>query len=354
MLSCCGYLYDSLFKWKLGLTIMNSHVHSLSCCLCGLTYVGGFQQHLLTDCPITVYYLQTYFDKVSEISQAHFNDLTSTPVKNRWIWILTSGENKANRLTHSDYISEGHSVSGSKNKQSKDHCLQAIREHQQIVEELGEDAMRIYTDGSKTENGIGAGYAVYQNNILTQSVSCRLEKCENNAAELFAIYKAVLWTNSLKTKQKVKTLHIFSDSRYSIDTLCCHTKSNCNHRLLNEIHNALESTSSKLILHWIPSHVEVKEGRQTFDIIGNTIADTLAREAADNINARALNYDKYFVASPKQLTEASAHLTSSIDSMLQSVQTNHDHESSDSQPSGPSSDDFSLADAQQGPCSQTL
>ena len=46
--------------------------------------------------------------------------------------------------------------------------------------------LNIYTDGSKSEDGVGSGVAVFQNNELTYQLKFRLDtNCSNNQAEQF-------------------------------------------------------------------------------------------------------------------------------------------------------------------------
>jgi len=59
--------------------------------------------------------------------------------------------------------------------------------------------IEIYTDGSKTEKGVGSGIAIFTDGGLTFQLRYKLaEKCSNNQAEQLAIAKAL---------EKVRDLH---------------------------------------------------------------------------------------------------------------------------------------------------
>jgi len=52
--------------------------------------------------------------------------------------------------------------------------------------------IQIYTDGSKSEKGVGSGIAIFIDGSLTFQLRYRLvEKCSNNQAEQLAIVKAL-------------------------------------------------------------------------------------------------------------------------------------------------------------------
>jgi ribonuclease HI len=65
--------------------------------------------------------------------------------------------------------------------------------------------IKIYTDGSKTEQGVVAGAAIYTNAIHTMSLKYRLyNKCTTNQAEQLAILKALEYTNNLNTTRRLR------------------------------------------------------------------------------------------------------------------------------------------------------
>ena len=99
---------------------------------------------------------------------------------------------------------------------------------------------------------------------------------------------------------------------------------------------------SSVILHWIPSHIEITTRTEKLNINGNDIADKLANKAARSSDT-PVNYNFEYIALPRNLTELIKHLVYNIDRKI-----NKAWERSRSQNAGPSCDDFSSwTDAQQ-------
>ena len=68
--------------------------------------------------------------------------------------------------------------------------------------------IQAYTDGSKSEAGVRAGIAIYQDNNLTSTLNYRLsERGTNNQAEQIAILKALEHIQSMETGDKVVLIH---------------------------------------------------------------------------------------------------------------------------------------------------
>ena len=58
--------------------------------------------------------------------------------------------------------------------------------------ELTENTIHIYTDGNKTEHGVGSGIAIFTKNKLTHQIKHKLHnRCSNNQAEQTAVLKAL-------------------------------------------------------------------------------------------------------------------------------------------------------------------
>jgi hypothetical protein len=82
-----------------------------------------------------------------------------------------------------------------------------------IIKDKNEDTstIQIFTDGSKSEQGVGAGIAIFRSGIHTKSLKNRLNnRCTNNQAEQLAILKALEYTESISTEDKMAT--IYTDS----------------------------------------------------------------------------------------------------------------------------------------------
>jgi hypothetical protein len=92
-----------------------------------------------------------------------------------------------------------------------------------IIEEVDseEDAtICAYTDGSKQDQGVGSGVAIFKGSDMVAKTQLKLDtRCSNNQAEQFAILKALETIESLNsTIITPRTATIFTNSRVSIDT----------------------------------------------------------------------------------------------------------------------------------------
>ena len=135
---------------------------------------------------------------------------------------------------------------------------------------------------------------------------------------------------------------MFTDTRYSIDALTLCNKSFKNSRIVNKIIDELSTPGSPiLILHWVPSHVSFQRNNMSYLIDGKEIADKSALTAAKS-DKNYIDVHSEFIDIPKQIINITAELTAKIDKFAYTV-----NESQDSEPVGPSSDDFSFTDASQ-------
>ena len=144
-----------------------------------------------------------------------------------------------------------------------------------IKEEGVEPFWQIYTDGSKSEQGVGSGVAVFKGKVLTEQLKFKVDKrCSNNQAEQLAIVKAL---EALETQpanhNPHKTAIIYTDSKITMDAI----KSAKNHNYLaEEIRKKAVNLTIKnwrIEFQWVKPHIEIH---------GNEIADRLAKEATNN------------------------------------------------------------------------
>jgi len=78
--------------------------------------------------------------------------------------------------------------------------------------------IQIFTDGSKSEQGVGTGVSIFRSGNHIKSLKYRLNKrCTNNQAEQLAIVRALEYTENLQTEDKTAT--IYTDSRMTLDSL---------------------------------------------------------------------------------------------------------------------------------------
>jgi ribonuclease HI len=113
-----------------------------------------------------------------------------------------------------------------------------------------------YTDGSKSENGVGSGIAVFIDKHLTFQLKYKLaERCSNNQAELFAVAKALEKMKDLHQLQGNQlSLPIHTDSRIALDALANPSNhQNLVERIREEIRR-LENDNWIVHFTWVKAH----------------------------------------------------------------------------------------------------
>jgi ribonuclease HI len=94
--------------------------------------------------------------------------------------------------------------------------------HQQTAENgLTEYKIDIYTDGSKSANGVGSGIAIFIDKELTFQLKYKLAgRCSKSQAEQFVIAKALEKMKDLyHLRGNQRSLAIHTDSRISLDAI---------------------------------------------------------------------------------------------------------------------------------------
>ena len=72
------------------------------------------------------------------------------------------------------------------------------------AQEESKHTIQVYTDGSKSEERVGSGIAIFINRKLTDTIKYRLNgRCSNNQAEQLAILKAMENIQNLDTNEKL-------------------------------------------------------------------------------------------------------------------------------------------------------
>jgi ribonuclease HI len=92
-----------------------------------------------------------------------------------------------------------------------------------ILEDSNEDdsTIQIYTDGSKTEKGVGAGAAIFITDKHTMNLNYRLHKtCTNNQSEQVAILISLEYIKNIHTAGKKVT--IYTDRQTTLDSIKKH------------------------------------------------------------------------------------------------------------------------------------
>jgi ribonuclease HI len=142
------------------------------------------------------------------------------------------------------------------------------------VPQEGEEknSIQVFTDGSRSERGVGSGIAIYRSGESITTIQCRLNrKCTNNEAEQFAILTALEHRENTTDKRAT----IYTDSQTTLEKL---QNSKIHTHITEEIRGkitAMKESEWELTLCWIKAHAGIR---------GNELADTLAKKAATNKN----------------------------------------------------------------------
>lgn len=139
----------------------------------------------------------------------------------------------------------------------------------------------IYTDGSKLDGKVGAGFAIYRGREEIANGNSRLhDDCTVFQAELKAIYDAVTLANTM-TDERLQYIKIFCDSQAAMLAIRSNKKRT---RLVDETIkelNRLMNKARRLTIVWTKAHVGT---------IGNERADELAK-----IGTKCTNYNNHFI-----------------------------------------------------------
>jgi len=134
-----------------------------------------------------------------------------------------------------------------------------------------EYTIEVYTDGSKSPSGVGAGIAVFKNKHLMFQLRYKLaERCSNNQAEQLAIAKALEKIQDFSHLQEnQRTAAIHTDSKITLDAIAnLRNHQNLVEQIRVEIRR-LEKDNWTIHFTWVKAH----------NIYGNELADQLAKEA---------------------------------------------------------------------------
>ena len=137
------------------------------------------------------------------------------------------------------------------------------------VNDYDDKNVKIFTDGSKSEQGVGAGVAIFRGTELLTQLKYRLDnKCSNNQAEQLAIVKALEVLESLNIEDSSqRTAAVITDSRVALDSI----KDTQNHSFLIEeirlLLSKLKRTNWTIAFSWVKAHV---------GLMGNELADQIA------------------------------------------------------------------------------
>ncbi|GBN19940.1 hypothetical protein AVEN_35914-1 [Araneus ventricosus] len=130
------------------------------------------------------------------------------------------------------------------------------------------DIINIFTDGSKTEHGVGAAFCVSTSDIWAYQWSAKLKNNNNTVfqAELTALYEAAIYASHLPNHNTSK---IYVDNRASI---MASSNSNSINETARKIFKLL-LTNPRIKVSWVKAHA---------GNIGNERADQLAKDATQH------------------------------------------------------------------------
>ncbi|XP_049874511.1 uncharacterized protein LOC126372706 [Pectinophora gossypiella] len=149
---------------------------------------------------------------------------------------------------------------------------------QEQVDCHNNQAVRIYTDGSKIDGKVGAALSVWDGDAETKTVKLKLSPyCTVYQAELLAICEA---TRVILACHQT-SFGIYSDSRSALETIVNH---DAKHHLAVRTRKNLAAgklQNKEISLFWIKAHAGLE---------GNERADQLAKDAAQRVKTKP-NYD---------------------------------------------------------------
>ena len=179
-----------------------------------------------------------------------------------------------------------------KNVTTAEEFVQNFRSHRHDVD------IEVYTDGSKSDTGVGAGFGIVSNVVGRGFSGRRLHPMSSVfTAELYAIKLALLTLRVYQNKSCV----VYSDSRSALQAI---QKLGSTVKLVQEICELVVVLSQQQVaisFCWIPSHVGIE---------GNELADEAAKLATSNGRVHRLE---------TPATDIIAHVKSKIKDRWQQV-----------------------------------
>jgi len=132
--------------------------------------------------------------------------------------------------------------------------------------------INIYSDGSKSEQGVGAGIAIIRPGTTTVELMYKMDtRCANNQAEAFAIIMAMEYVQSNLEHDVDQVTTVYRDSSTTLESL---HNMNKHTFLTEEIRRKVQERGSRgwtTRFSWTKAHVGTT---------GNDLADKLAKEAS--------------------------------------------------------------------------
>jgi ribonuclease HI len=117
----------------------------------------------------------------------------------------------------------------------------------------------IFTDGSKSEQGVESEFAVFPGKVLTEQLKFKLDnRCSNNQAEQLAIVKALEYIESQQENlNEHRRAVIYTHSKITLDSI--RNAKNHNH-LVEKIKKSVVTLNKKnwqIEFKWVKSHAGI-------------------------------------------------------------------------------------------------
>jgi ribonuclease HI len=134
---------------------------------------------------------------------------------------------------------------------------------------------KLFTDGSKTDSGVGAAFVVYRDAAIIFSSQTKLnDEASVFQAELLAISQSLLWLSKNYKSLNITEILLLSDSKSSLMAITKFSQQNPDIQKIQILLTTLKHSIS-IKLHWIKAHTGIQ---------GNEEADKLAKQATTKPN----------------------------------------------------------------------
>ena len=247
-------------------------------------YIGGILPLLLYGAPVweNIMNIKAYRNKLTRVQRLILIKIAKSyrTVSNEALCVLTGQTPIDIKIEESASLYQHTRLKGTHTDQTDydmetkywthpAHSIKILEEDEQ-----SKGTLQVFTDGSKSQEGVGSGIAIYDQDSLIQTLKYKLNRnCTNNQAEQLAILKALQFAE--KYLNNYKTATIYTDSRITLDSL---RRRRHHAYLIEEVRRqvtSMQQNNWNVEFSWVKAHIGIQ---------GNETADRLAKEAAESRN----------------------------------------------------------------------